>query len=775
LGFQVYLHIIHNFMATRFSFVILILFYTLCVWGQDNRSVHFLKYSAGLKNFLASDNKDTRFIETINGIIHIPLFIELENENIDIDLLERSGIRIRTVAGSILTADVPYSKLQTLASLSEIKKLELPLLFHRDHDTLMKKFTTVDRVLSGNAPLSKPYTGKGVVIGIIDDGIEFGHPDFIDSAGHTKIHSIWQMDLQGKPPSGFQYGTLWEKDSLDYYLANGYNTGNVYAWQNKFGYSGHGTPVASLAAGRDGVAPGATIVGVALTAYLDTLLRSDRIIDGIAYIYSTAKALNKKCVINISLGTQWGGPHDGKTLVEKAIDHFSFEKPDLIVCSSAGNDGNNWKHWGGFPIHADSSFGFARYALEGSMYFSIPKQYSSTLSISISDTRSPNLNSPVISRDSISFQTPFLKISNLVLSPDPVVYNHFRNGYVSGTISFTASAANEDYDELIVTLKEYSSNQAIFDYHISRFIFKGTGMVHGYFPFFNLHPLYHFGKNPYPDDSTYVSTDNEYTSGIPTNAFTVFSSGAYNLRNCYVNGRLNVIVNGYQPCRLTYFTSKGPTFDGRIKPDIITPGENVLAARSRWNDFMGHHFTIDQNTQMFGGTSASSPITAGIAALVWEKFPWYTRDSVIYRIKSTAYSDTYTSSVPNNLAGWGKADAFKALTDINTDISEACNDFKVCTLFVPPPPPRPTPPPVNAVEVYPNPSTGMLSIKYTSIEPLRVSIYNSVGQLVKATILPTSPQSQIQTVQLHQLAEGIYFLRFTGKEFTSTSTLLMRR
>lgn len=765
-------------MSTRLGFVFIFMLYTFCGISQVNRIVPSLKYSAALKNFLASSNKDPRFIETRNGISYIPLFIELRNENINIDFLERSGIRVRTVAGPILTADVPYTKLQAVASFSEIKRLELPLLFRRNNDTLMKKFTTVDRVLAGNSPLSKSYSGNGVVIGIIDDGIEFGHPEFLDSSGHTTVHSIWQMDGSGLPPTGFQYGTLWKNDSLNFYLNNGYNTGNLYAWQNKFGYAGHGTPVASLAAGRNGVAPGATIVAVALTSYLDTLLRSDRIIDGIAHIYSTAKALNKKCVINISLGTQWGGPHDGKTLVEKTIDHFSYEKPDLIVCSSVGNDGNNWKHWGGFPIHADSSFGFARYAVEGSMYFSIPKQYSSTLSISITDTRSPNLNSPAISRDSISFQTPFLKISNLVLSADPVVYNHFRNGFVSGTISFTASSANEDYDELIVTLKEYSSNQANLDYHISRFIFRGTGMVHGYFPFFNLHPLYHFGKNPYPDDSTYVSTDNEYTSAIPTNAFTVFSSGAYNLRNCYVNGRLNQVVNGYQPCRLTYFTSKGPTFDGRIKPDIITPGENVLAARSRWDNYMGHHFILDQNTQMFGGTSASSPITSGIAALVWEKFPWYTRDSVIYRIKSTAYTDTYTSAVPNTLAGWGKADAFKALTDINTDISAACNDFKVCTLFVPPPPlPRPTFPaaPVNAVEIFPNPSTGIVSIRYTSIEPLSVSLYNAVGQLIKSTMLPTSPQSQVQTLHLHHLSQGIYFFRLTGKEYYSSSSLLITR
>ena len=761
----------------KLTLILILSFLVQNILAQENKATSSSKYSATLKLFLDEEQKNKDFIEFKNGIEYIPLFIELEPGIDNAAFLVKAGVEIRTTAGNIVTANVPYNELATIALLPAIKRLELPLLFARNSDTLMKKYTTVDRVLAGRTPLTMPYTGNGVVIGIIDDGIEFVHPYFLDSAGKTTVDAIWNMDYPGRSPAGFNYGTLWDRDTLNHFLASGYNFLPSFTMQQKFGWANHGTAVASLAAGINGVAPGATLVAVALTAIQDTLLRSDRILDGIAFIYNRARSLEKKCIINISLGTQWGGPHDGKTLVERAIDNFSRDKPDLLICTSVGNDGNNWKHWGGFPIHADSSFGFARFAYEGAMYFTIPKQYSSTIRVSVTDSRSPNLNSPTISKDSILYQSPFINISSIIQSTVPVVFNSYlRNGGISGSIRFTASHYNDDYDELIISLKEFTSSQSgnLFDYHVNRFIFKGTGMVHGYFPFFNLHPLYHFNNNPYPNDATYRSTDNNFTSAIPTNAFSVLSSGAYNIRNCYENKLQNKVINSYQSCQLTYFTSMGPTLDGRIKPDIITPGENVVSARSRWDNFMGHEFIIAQNYQIFGGTSASSPITAGIAALLWQKFPSFSRDSVIKRIKNTASSDAYTLATPNNRAGWGKADAFKALTGITTDLMPTCIQQLICKTI--PPPPRPLEPStVVGLNIYPNPSSGTVFIKYNSIYQLQLSIYNALGQLIFSIILPPAPFPKITSIPLNHLTQGIYFFRCEGKNYLSTRSILIKK
>ena len=752
--------------------IILMLILPFAVAAQTNVSK---KLGASLKLFLNSEKTDQRFITIKNGQTHAALFIEYDDK---FNLPEKFG-SIRTRVGNIATADIPLHKIMELAALPGIKKLELPLLFAKT-DSLSKKLVGADKVLAGVAPLNQPYTGKNCVIGIIDDGIDITHPDFFDSAGNTRIHSIWNMDLGGVPPDGYFYGKEWLHDSIVPYVQQfkaKQKTG--FEMQNLFGFGGHGTPVTGLAAGKNGIAPGAVIVSVALTATLDTLLRSDRIIDGIAYIYAKAKALNKKCIVNISLGVQDGAPHDGKSVLERAIDEFCKDKSDILIAVSAGNNGNSWKHWAALPVHKDSSFGFFRCAYEGKMYFIVPRKDSDSLTISIGESKLGDLNAPWIHKDSVIYQTPFVRLSDLIGQTTPLEFKSYqKNGATSSIISFTAAHANEDYDEVIVKVQEFTSgtNGVIFDDHLYRYIFKGTGTVHGWYPFWNLHPIYFFGNNPYPDDPTYISTDNAYSTNIPSNAFTVISSGAFNARECYLRRVNNDVVRTYPMCQLTYFTSHGPTLDGRIKPDIIAPGENVFAPRSQMDLFLEHYFIIDTTLQAFSGTSASSPITAGVAAMLWEYNPEFLRSDIIERIKSTAYGDSHTQvtgDLPNNVSGWGKIDAFKALTGQSANATDNCLIQVICEAeeIIPD-----TPPDYSTVfSLYPNPAYNFVTLEYRSLLPSQVVIYNSSGQQMSVFNLPPT-----QTILFHQLpvkrfSPGIYFVRIINKEKSLTKKLLIRQ
>lgn len=754
----------------------LFLFFSLSVLWVNTfaQDTHKNKLSASLKLFLSEGSKDERYIIDENGKKIVPVFIELA-ANGSIPALIKKGVAIRTVAKNIATANILLSQIETIAALPDIKRIELPLLFQKT-DSLMKKYITADRVLRGENPLDSAYTGKSTLIGIIDDGIDITHPEFLDSSGKTRLKALWNMDYQNVPPAGFSYGHEWVPDSIDAYSVRFKNREfQRFQMERMFGYSYHGTSVAGLAAGKNGVAPGADIVSVALTAFGDTILRSDRIIDGIAYIYSKAHAAGKKCIVNLSLGLMDGAPHDGKSMVERAIDNFCEERPDLLVCVSAGNNGNTWKHWGGFPVNPDSSFCFFRIGGKASLYFAIPKQHSHTLSISITDSRLGNINAPNISRDSIIYQTPYWRISDLIQQPAPVVMkSYFPGGLPSATIIFTASDYNDDYDELIVTVEEHSSTNTNLFQHLGRFIFKGAGTVHGWYPFANLHPQYVFDQNPYPNDPTYHISDNNYTTIIPSHAYTVLSSGAYNARNCYVNIQ-NRVVNTYPSCQLTYFTSHGPTQDGRIKPDIITPGENIVAPRSRFQDYLEHENILDTSHVAFGGTSAASPITAGIAALIWERFSMFPRDSIIKRIKSTAYTDSYTNNfgpVPNNITGWGKADAFKALTGISSDLQAVCSQSWVCksnvVIIDPPPPPAGN----GLFRVFPNPANGFLIIRYSSGVPLQLTMYNSIGQLI-ATDNLIAGNSLTRPMNLQNRAAGIYYLKVKSENGSFTKKIIL--
>lgn len=735
---------------------------------------------ASLKFFLHEGSTDERYIRRINNKAFLPVFIEV-NDKESFAALSKRGVTIGTITKNIATAHIPLQLVPAIAALPDIKRIELPLLF-RKTDTLTNKLTGASRVLSGDSPLSRAFTGKNVLIGVIDDGIDITHSEFLDATGKTRLKALWNMDYEGgNTPAAFGYGHTWTSDSINAHIGR-YNQGLItrFDMTKRFGYSFHGTPVTGLAAGKSGIAPGADIVSVALTALGDTILHSGRIVDAIAYIYSKAQEADKKCVVNISLGLMDGAPHDGKSMVERAIDEFCEGKPDILVCVSAGNNGNTWKHWGGFPIHADSSFGFFRCAYTAPLYFSIPKQYSSTLRISLTDSRLKDISNPNYSRDSIIAQTPYVLVSDLIQSGTPVTLNtFFPNGMPSSRLTFTAAHANDDYDELIVTVSEFTSGTptyGTFDFHLYRFIWKGTGMVHAWFPFFNLHPQFIFAQNPYPNDPTYRNCDNEYTTIIPSHAYTVLSTGAYNVRNCYVNidGRA---INQYPKCQLTYFTSHGPTADGRIKPDIINPGENVLAPRSRMDTFLGHEFILSSDWVSFGGTSASSPITAGMAALIWEAHPGFIRDSIIARIKSNTYTDAFTQTygaVPNNVAGAGKADVFKALTGVATNYQPTCNEQIICRSTGDPPVNPPT-----AFEgffkVFPNPTTGTLFVSYKSAVHLGVSFYNSIGQLVRSEWL-SAGEYLYKAIDLQHLSSGTYFMKVDRRDGTSfTETILIAR
>jgi subtilisin family serine protease len=719
---------------------------------------------ATLQLLLAEKYPVSPFITNINGEQDISLLIETHGplERADFN---KTGINIRSVFGNIATADVPFEKIAFLQNMPGVKRIELPLLLQKQ-DTTMKRMTMVDKVHAGLAPLPKAFTGESCMIGVIDDGIDFTHPDFNDSSGKSRVLSIWNMDRKGTPPAGFDYGTEIKYDSIEYYRMNlRADAVDTYSRERLLGYSRHGTPVAGLAAGKNGVAPGALISGVALTAFTDTLLRSDRMLDAVVYLYQKAQQIKRKCIINISLGTAWGGPHDGKTLVEKAIDNFAFGKPDLLIVSSAGNEGNNFKHWGGFPIHRDSSFNFFQAVYNGQIYVSIPRSQSMGVSISLTDSRIRNLNNKTISRDSILGQTPFFNIgqlidSNIIGTAD----TKLSNGNPSTSFRFAASHSNENYDELIIDLREYTSTNDQLDWHLYRLIFKGEGtIVHVYYPFINFAPAFHFGPNPLPNDSTFKLSDNEFTTIIPTHAFSVLTAGAYNLRQCYVNMQ-NKIVNGYQPCQLTYFTSRGPTFDGRIKPDVLAPGENVIAPGRRFETYFGHEYFLDSSKIMFGGTSASSPIIAGMAALLWEQYKNESPDEIKQRLKNNTYSDSWSTvdgALPNNRAGWGKADAFKASTGISTFSDTLCKPV-YCRVNTNPVDTLPPPPVIQSeafFQIVSNPAGNSLRLVYRSFQQENYVVFDLLGRQVAKGTLSAANSAWIINIPIGYLAPGSYFFK----------------
>ncbi len=198
--------------------------------------------------------------------------------------------------------------------------------------------------------------GEGVIIGIVDTGIDYKHEDFIDdTTGESRILYIWdQTDTTGADtPIEYNYGSEWTQTQI-----NNEIDGSPAGIVREKDTNGHGTHVAGIAAGdgsaTDGDEPAGKYKGMAPKSELIIvkvdLTDDSYIIDGVNYIFSKAATLGKPAVVNLSLGTHLG-PHDGTSALDQAMDSSiqvsSSESKGRVVVVAAGNEGSD-------DIHAEA-------------------------------------------------------------------------------------------------------------------------------------------------------------------------------------------------------------------------------------------------------------------------------------------------------------------------------------------------------------------------------------------------------------------------------------
>jgi subtilisin family serine protease len=292
-----------------------------------------------------------------------PLFWVSLRANGSLDELRALGIRFSGTLGDVATAEVSPAQLRILAAHPSVRSLAAsrPLALNLNASVPDTGVTTDPNTQINQLPISNPfrrhsngvwsntsYTGRGVLIGIIDTGVDLAHGDFRGPDGATRVLAVWdQSSSVGRPPRGFSYGAectaaqINERDCPE------------------VDREGHGTHVAGIAAGDGsatshdqpayqyiGMAPEANLLVVKLRAQTTT-----RVIDALDYLHRKAVALGKPIVVNLSLGSPLG-PHDGTTDLERAIDVFTTQgivlsDPDptkartlgAVVVVAAGNSG----------------------------------------------------------------------------------------------------------------------------------------------------------------------------------------------------------------------------------------------------------------------------------------------------------------------------------------------------------------------------------------------------------------------------------------------------
>lgn len=270
-----------------------------------------------------TSSSDSSFKEqTVKAIIEVSNLFDRKN-------LDALSANIGSDLGTILTIEIPTAYLQELTLLKGILHIRVAMPVKPRLDIALNDIQA--NLVHLGTELESPYTGNGVIVGIIDTGLDFTHPMFRSSTTNKlRISRAWlQSEKTGAKPIGFYYGSeyIGENDLLN----------KKKSTENE----SHGTHVTGIAAGSGGntvfkgVAPDAEIV------FVEFGNTEAEIIDAVKYIFKYAKSKNKPAVVNLSLGSH-SGPHDGTSYVDKAFDDLSGK--GKIIVGAAGNEGNDKLH-----------------------------------------------------------------------------------------------------------------------------------------------------------------------------------------------------------------------------------------------------------------------------------------------------------------------------------------------------------------------------------------------------------------------------------------------
>lgn len=605
--------------------------------------------------------------------------------------------------GTVCSVQLPCGQLQSFCNEPAVERVGNSPIHQQVLNDTMKKQTGVLDVRNGLSPLPQGYTGAGVIMGMIDSGIDYHHPDFQDTAGNTRIYRIWdQRDQNGPGPAPWNYGTEWDSTSIN----------NGTCTHNDMQYYGHGTHVSGIAGGNgnsvtqldmSGVAPDVMFVVVALD--FNGQYSATAIADAASYIYGIATSLNMPCIINASVGDYYGS-HDGQDLQAMMIDTL-LDTPGHLLVGAAGNAG-------GLPIHLS-------YSLSSDTNFTWFNVSSGGLYIQLwADTNNFNAADFAIgatrTTDYVDLdRTAFTDITGNL---NTYTYDTLRNssGQQLATIIRYGSVQGGAYSmEFGITPDSLGS---VYNYALYT---TGAGLFHCWsFDFFG-GPLPTAGQ--YPDVVYYKDADltHNIVSSFQCSDRVVCVANYVN-RDQWPNYLGTVtydttVVAG----ELMYNSSVGPTRDGRIKPEIAAPGANDISCietNSRAAILAGAPTACAPGGWHVqgGGTSAASPVVSGVAALWLERFPSATWQDYHAAVIWCAKRDTFTgNALPDSAWGYGKIDAWSMMTTCATsmDVQEPAEN--------------------NGMSIYPVPSTAGSEtvIQLAAWTPnSTVEIYNPAGQIV---------------------------------------------
>jgi subtilisin family serine protease len=485
--------------------------------------------------------------------------------------------------------------------------------------------------LSRISPLN--LRGEGVIVGIIDTGIDYTNPVFRRGDGTTRIISIWDQSIDSeeaypKVISPAYYGTEYTAEQINQAL----QSENPLQIVPSMDTNGHGTWLAGIAAGSEnqevgfsGVVPEAELILVKLKDakpfYSEFFLIPENIIAyqendiiwGIQYLVDTARSLRRPIAICISLGTSMGSHSSFGTL--GTMTSIAGDFPGVAMSISAGNEGNARRHFystldpKGPPVIVDLNVGEGESGFTMEFWGNPPAIYTLDI-LSPGGEYIPRIQENLVKNQEVVFvfERTTVNIDYLMVESDTgkqVILFRFKNPS-PGTWR----------------LQVYGRGNLTGDFHI-------------WLP---------------PDD--FITSNTYFVNASPNT--TVTSPG---------NSNVPITITAYNSANNTIYPNAGRGFsaDNRVSPDLAAPGVNIQCPD------LEHGFTS------ITGTGAATAHATGIAAMVLEwsivenNFP--SMDTVgIKKFLIRGARRSTNLDYPNRDWGYGMIDIFNSFSLLRADV-----------------------------------------------------------------------------------------------------------
>ena len=709
----------------KISVLVASLCITLLIMAQSSKLSNYSRSFIDAKNTVQNEQQRTNYRkhfglkmvaeqEFVSAYIHF-------NDAAGKAILENYGATIVSDFGNIVTATIPVDQLEALSNETAIKFIEIGTPV-RKKMAAARIGGNVDKVQAGTG-LSHPFLGTNVVVGVVDGGFQYNHINFydLDNTSELRVKRVWKQNGNTKYTTQATIEAAKYDDSSD--------------------PSGHATHVTGIAAGSYsgnsyyGVAKDADIVMVSMGE------ANTDISNGVKYVFDYATEVGKPAVVNLSLGTHIG-PHDGTSTFDRTCD--AMQGAGRLLVGAASNEGDQRlyleKTLAASATATEAITFDTNYGDNGTYYQEIDiwGDANQTYTIQVIITNSAGTTT-LWSSDVVNATTSTTK-----------TYSSFSSA-ATGFIGLYAGkdGTNNKGNVLLTTHNSsWSTGFKLNSTNKLKVIFTATtaGTIRSWADGYG---------------STWANGSTNSTAGelggsgkkiISVGAWTTTAKSGYGLTKNAIAG----------------FSSKGPTADGRMKPDIAAPGAVLASSVPNTSAVTGDQdfeqaatATVNSVKYYWGymqGTSMASPFVTGVLATWLQANPSLTPEQVRDILSQTSSVDAYTGTCPNNTWGYGKIDAYAGLVKV-------IETTPIQNLETMP----------DAIIVYPNPNNGSFKVLFTETdENLLVSVYTINGQQLMTKRVGNVNVQETLDIDLGSVNSGAYIVKITGKKISQTFRLLVQ-